>query len=67
MTLFKREVVLQKIQEGYEFKQAELSRVQLESDNLDEAKFIECYMRGAILINASCRKTNFKSTNLNVC
>ncbi|MGK7948214.1 MAG: pentapeptide repeat-containing protein [Xenococcaceae cyanobacterium] len=47
MTLFDRETVLQKIQLGYSFKQAELSRLNLESANIDEAVFSDAYMRGA--------------------
>ncbi len=64
MTLFQPEAVLQKIAAGDEFKQAELSRLRLESANIDRATFIECYMRGTIILDTSGKQANFKNTNL---
>ncbi len=64
MTLFSPEIVLQKVQSGFEFRQAELSRLKLDTHNIDRANFIECYMRGAVFTNTSCQETNFKKTNL---
>lgn len=37
---FAPDVVLQKIEKGHEFNRAQLSRLKLESVNLDRAKFI---------------------------
>jgi len=64
MTLFQPEIVLQKLKEKHEFKQAELSRLKLEEANIDEAIFIGCYLRGAIFSSLSSKKANFKNTNL---
>jgi len=64
MSLFAPDIVIQKIKAGFQFNQAELSRLKLEAVNLDQAKFIQCYMRGAILTDVSCHQTNFKQTNL---
>ena len=64
MTLFAPEEVIHKIESGVQFKEAELSRLKLESANIDRAVLIDCYMRGSIFIDISCKEANFKNTNL---
>jgi len=64
MTLFSPIEVLEKLKEGFEFREAELSRLTLDSVNIDSAKFLECYLRGAIFTHLSCQDSNFKETNL---